>query len=243
LNKKGLMHSVRFPENTVSAKLILPILFKVAGRFESAVDVGGGTGAWARALQESGVNRVICIDDPAIGKDELLIDSSYFIGCDLSREFPQVARAELAVCLELAEHLPEAQSEPLVRFLTSCADVVLFSASIPGQPSPYHINEQPPAYWRRLFGERGFRTYDCIRPHILDNKEIPYWYRQNIILFASESSAAARGIGSEPFAVIPDDFELVHEKILASYRSRVVGTIRDIPRIIIRSLLARFRKR
>lgn len=242
MSSYDITHADRFPQSTDSARAILPVLFKIAGDFKTSVDLGGGIGAWTRVLQESGLDRAVSIDAPGMDPDELLIEWDDFVACDLSREFPEVIRADLALCLENAEHLPPSQSKPLVDYLTSCAEVVLFSAAIPGQPSLYHINEQPHAYWKGLFREKGFRCFDCIRPHIVGDTTIPYWYRQNMFLFASEEAAKARNLADVPFEHIPEDFELIHQKVLTSYRSNPLGKVKDIPTILWKSIAARIRK-
>jgi hypothetical protein len=94
-------------------------------------------------------------------------------------------RYDLAVCLEVAEHLPESSAADLVRALTAFAPVVLFSAAVPGQGGVGHINEQWPAYWKGLFEQHGFYRRDPIRPRIWTNERVHWWYRQNIFLFAS----------------------------------------------------------
>ena len=94
-------------------------------------------------------------------------------------------RYDLAVCLEVAEHLPESSASDLVRTLTTLAPIVLFSAAIPGQGGVGHINERWPSYWKSRFEEHGFQRLDPIRPHIWKNRRVHWWYRQNIFLFAA----------------------------------------------------------
>ena len=59
-------------------------------------------------------------------------------------------RFDLALCLDVTEHLPRECADPLVTLLTSLAPVVAFSAAIPVQDSYNHVNCQWPAYWFRL---------------------------------------------------------------------------------------------
>ena len=46
-----------------------------------------------------------------------------------------------------------------------------------------HINERWQSYWASIFNKNGFKVKDIIRPLIWKNKEINYWYRQNILIF------------------------------------------------------------
>jgi hypothetical protein len=53
-------------------------------------------------------------------------------------------RFDLALCLEVAEHLPAAAGDSLVRRLASVGARILFSAAIPGQGGRNHVNEKWP---------------------------------------------------------------------------------------------------
>lgn len=231
----------RFPDTSNAAASILPHLFEIAGPFVSAVDVGGGTGAWCVTLKQLGVSRVVCIDHPEVRPD-LLIDPSEFLACDMAKAFPSPVRYDLVLCLEFAEHLPKVRGEGLIDFLTASGDVILFSAAIPGQPSRYHVNEQPPEDWRTLFAQRGFERFDCVRPRIVSDTQLPYWYRQNLYVYASRSAASERKLRTLPFSNIPSEFELIHSRVLQGYRSRRLPQAADVREIFKRSLQARLNR-
>ncbi len=88
--------------------------------------------------------------------------------------------------MEVAEHLPEPYSKEFVKALTALSDIILFSAAIEGQGGTYHINEQMPEYWSKIFKELGFVAVDCIRPVIWENEQVEWWYKQNILLYVKE---------------------------------------------------------
>jgi len=52
---------------------------------------------------------------------------------------------DLAVSMEVAEHLPEQVSEPYIDLLTRLSRVVVFTAARPGLGGSDHVNEQLPA--------------------------------------------------------------------------------------------------
>lgn len=91
--------------------------------------------------------------------------------------------------LEVAEHLPKSSAEEYVKFMCDKSDLILFSAAIPKQSGTYHINEQPPQYWVDIFAKHGFRCFDILRNEIWNDKNISWWYRQNILIFAKNESA------------------------------------------------------
>lgn len=82
--------------------------------------------------------------------------------------------------------------------LTLSSNIVLFSAAIPYQGGRNHINEQWQSYWAKKFQGRGFVAVDCIRPIIWSNRNIQYYYRQNIILYIKESIISDKKLQVSP---------------------------------------------
>jgi len=178
-----------------SARRMLPIVFDLT-RPRTMVDVGCGIGAWAKAAKELGCV-ITGLDGDWVPRDQLLIDEREFVASDLSAPAPLSTQFDIAVSLEVAEHLPSGVAERFVRFVTSLAPVVLFSAAVPWQRGTGHVNEQFPAYWAELFQRCGFAPLDVIRPRCWYDQEIEFYYRQNVLLFVTQShivdvEAAAR---------------------------------------------------
>ncbi len=173
-----------------SARRIVPMvraLMKVA----SVVDVGCGTGAWLNVFARDGVDEVLGLDGDWVRQEQLLIEPGNFQRCDLTKALPVDRRYDLAISLEVAEHLSEEFASDFVSELTRLAPVVLFSAAIPGQGGLHHVNERPPAYWAGLFAKRGFKVIDTIRWQVWGDPSVTWWYKQNILLFASEPALEA----------------------------------------------------
>lgn len=61
----------------------------------------------------------------------------------------------------------------------------MFSAAITGQGGTNHVNEQMQSYWAKKFLRLGYVGIDCIRPQIWNNKQVEFWYRQNIFIYAN----------------------------------------------------------
>ena len=93
---------------------------------------------------------------------------------------------DLAICLEVAEHISEKNSYILLNNLTNASDVVLFSAAIPLQGGTNHINENYPTYWIKKFSKFKYEPYDCLRWKFWDDDDIEFWYRQNIMFFVKK---------------------------------------------------------
>jgi SAM-dependent methyltransferase len=174
--------------NMDSPRVIVPMVFDLL-KPDSVMDVGCGTGTFLRAFKECGVARVFGIDGPWVDKRLLWqhISPDEFVCSDLSRgEFPDTQGFfDLAVCLEVAEHLRHEAADSLVDFLTSNSKVILFSAAVPHQGGQNHVNEQWPRYWVDKFAGRNFVFADVVRPLIWNDDRVQYWYRQNIFLIVA----------------------------------------------------------
>lgn len=98
------------------------------------VDVGCATGYWLAAFSSRGVGSVLGIDGDYVDWGSLRIDPASFVAHDLTHlPLPVEDRFDLALCMEVAEHLPPESATPLVAELVRLAPLVLFSAAIPDQ--------------------------------------------------------------------------------------------------------------
>jgi SAM-dependent methyltransferase len=169
-----------------SARIILRYVLEWIGP-AAVVDVGCGTGSWLAALTEFGPYEYLGVDSTDVPAALLEIPRERFISADLRAPLQLGRRFDLALCLEVAEHLDAAAGDGLLDTLTTLAPVVLFSAAIPHQPGTDHRNCRWPGYWAEEFRHRSFVAIDCIRPRIWDDGNVQWWYRQNTILYVRES--------------------------------------------------------
>jgi SAM-dependent methyltransferase len=173
-----------------SASIVVPhVLALCAAR--SVVDFGSGVGTWLRAFQNAGVDDVIGIDGDYVNDQDLQISKQRFVRADLCSPINLAREFDLAVSLEVAEHLPSISAATFVDSLTRHSPLVLFSAAVPLQGGTRHINEQWPETWISLFGARGFVCVDCMRDVFWDDDRIAWWYRQNMFLFVKPAALQA----------------------------------------------------
>ena len=165
-----------------SAKVVLPIVFEIVSP-KSVVDVGCGVAAWLGVSRELGVTDTVGIDGDYVNQNLLMVPSECFVPADLTKAIEMPREFDLAICLEVAEHLAASASETLVKSLVGLSRVVLFSAAVPGQGGLHHVNEQWPPYWESLFASCGYRLVDCIRWRVWSHPEVDCWYAQNSFLF------------------------------------------------------------
>lgn len=207
-------------KNTLySAETILSIVQDVIPVIGSAVDVGCGVGTWLSVLEQRGAIDICGIDGGWVNKDYLKIQKENFIEHDLSKDTnPIIDRTfDLAISLEVAEHLPSTSAKDFILLLTSLSDFVLFSAAIPYQGGVGHINEQWPNYWISLFEDRGYIGIDVVRKQIWNDESIPIWYRQNSLVFVKKERIIDLSIKNTVNDHIPpEEYLLYFEKSIAS---------------------------
>lgn len=134
----------------------LRIVFPEARRF---ADVGAGSGGMAAHGRRLGLDVVACEDSP-FGRLFARAQGVTSVPFDVGTDSPRMlgAEADVAYCIEVAEHMPADLGERLVAFLGGAAPLVMFTAAHPGQGGQGHINEQPREYWIDRFEKRGM-TY------------------------------------------------------------------------------------
>ncbi len=168
-----------------SAQTVVPLVLGLLDEPpRTVVDIGCGEGWWAAEFDKRGAT-VLGVDSH--GLDPVAIPGR-FLPHDLRNQLPlrDLGRFDLAVCLEVAEHLHANRAATFVAELCELAPTVLWSAAVPGQRGVEHINEQWPEYWLDLFHEHGYRGSGAIRPMIWNNDAVDWWYRQNILVFSAD---------------------------------------------------------
>ena len=171
-----------------SAARIVPVVLDLATGIQSVVDVGCGVGTFLAEFQEHGVGFVQGVDGDYVNRAMLRIAEDRFVARDLTERLSLDRRFDLAISLEVAEHLPGTRARSFVEDLSRLSDLILFSAAIPGQGGTHHVNEQWQEYWANQFKELGYQAIDAIRSRIWNIEDIEPWYRQNIILYANPAA-------------------------------------------------------
>lgn len=198
--------------NSNAAREVLPILFEVF-KPKSIIDVGCGLGNWIQVAKELGVEKIIGVDGDYVDRSMLKIDDSEFVEKDLKTEFNLHQKFDLAICLEVAEHLPAEASEILIRSIINHADVIMFSAAVPGQGGQNHINEQWPGYWRAIFSKYHYEMLDFFRFSIWNNENVERWYKQNLFLVVKKGHFLDSGYNRDALSIIhPELFEAVKKQ-------------------------------
>ncbi len=204
MDKSG--HNTGF-HNLVAPKEIVPVILNIL-KPNSIIDIGCGLGTFMKVFKDHGVPEVFGIDGPWCNKELLFknIESHEFEVKDLEKNLGVNKKFDLAICLEVAEHLKPQRAQSFIEELTNMSNIILFSAAIPKQGGDHHYNEQWLSYWVNLFEKYDFKLYDILRCHFWENDNIYWWYKQNMVLFIKNGSEP-EGIKNFPKKPI---FNLVH---------------------------------
>jgi SAM-dependent methyltransferase len=196
----------------------------------SAVDVGCGVGTVLASLKVLGCGTVLGLEGPWLDITSAVLNDEELKLIDLETPFKLDRTFDIAISLEVAEHLYEGSATPFVKKLCKLSDIVIFSAAIPGQGGVNHFNEQWQAYWAQKFTEHGYFAFDLVRPLIWADVAIPLWYKQNTVVYMS-SRAVLRFPTLEKYRVNQlTNLNLVHPELytvlrnqLAHLQKRVAG--------------------
>ncbi|MBQ4403969.1 MAG: class I SAM-dependent methyltransferase [Selenomonadaceae bacterium] len=166
-------------------------VLKVVSKFirpRSVVDLGCGVGSWLEYWQKNFGAEVHGIDGDYVDKKWLCIAERNFHPFNLEERINLNRRFDLAMTIEVAEHLTPARADSFIEDLTKLSDVILFSAAIPAQGGVNHINEQWQSYWAEKFLRLGYVAVDCIRPTVWDvNYRVEDSHRQNIFIYVKST--------------------------------------------------------
>lgn len=168
------------------AEVMVPYIVELL-RPKSMIDIGCGAGHWGLAFSEHGVETVHGVDGPWASEAATRLHPKNFTEFDFGQADPPFAvqtpqpRYDLLLSLELVEHVAPEKADALIDLFCSLSDTIIMSAAIPGQGGTHHVNEQWPEYWAEKLSQRGYIACDFIRPALLANGEVPFFYAQNTI--------------------------------------------------------------
>ncbi|MBU3729676.1 MAG: class I SAM-dependent methyltransferase [Phycisphaerales bacterium] len=163
----------------------------------TVVDVGCGTGALLAEFRSRGVSGVgLEYSESALRTcRERGLDARPFDIESAGETAPPTA--DLAVCFEVAEHLPERCADLLVALLVRCAPAIAFTAATPGQGGGAdHVNEQPHEYWIEKFSRSGMalnsQTSRAWRKE-WESANVAGFYSANIMVFTRDAKTPTTG--------------------------------------------------
>lgn len=224
------------PASLRSSEVVVPILVDLFHP-QSVVDVGCGTGGWLLPFKKLGLTKILGIDGGDVHRS-LLIEPDEFVPCDLTHPLSIEASFDLALCIEVAEHLPAHSARVLVDSLVGLAPLICFSSAVPGSGGTGigHLNEQWPAYWEQKFKEVGYLMFDPIRPLIWQDNRVAWYYRENLFVLARQDIVAANPVFQQLASrYAQHHMMLLHDSVLA-YHLALLPSLKRLPGLFVRAL-------
>lgn len=183
-------------------------------------------GIFLAVAKKYGVDDVLCIDGSYVNVEQLLIDEKEFMPYDLSTKCVLERKFDLALSLEVAEHIEPNAANIFCDNLTKMSDVIVFSAAIPKQGGTGHVNEQWASYWVEKFQRRGYRVSNCLRKKFWSYTNITPLRRQNILLFVKENKYNEV---INCFEESVDDFlDIVHPEVYMQKITNLESQVNDL---------------
>lgn len=168
-----------------SAEKMMPLVMELFHP-KSIVDFGCGMGNFlAKGKKIMGPEgKILGLDGEYVERNLLQIDAvTEFMAVDLTQKINLPGKFDMAISLEVGEHLEEQYADQFIENIVNASDIILFSAALPGQYGVHHVNEQYISYWINKFEKYDYTCHDIIRPQIWWDKEIDLDYRQNTVVF------------------------------------------------------------
>ncbi|MDD5005783.1 MAG: methyltransferase domain-containing protein [Candidatus Omnitrophica bacterium] len=188
-NHKDIIYDDKFFNKNLEWNV--PIAAKLTGVLidyfnpSSVVDLGCGNAEFLSEFQKRGIP-IQGYEGSRSAIEKALVDKKYIQLFDLRNKIELDKRYDLALCLEVAEHIENKFSQRLVENLTNLSDTIIFTAATPGQGGHFHINEQPHEFWVNIFKERNYDYDDKITERVkaaMREKKILWWYCDNLMIF------------------------------------------------------------
>jgi hypothetical protein len=226
-----------------ASAVALPIILEFVPNVRSIVHVGCGTGEWLAEAERQGIADITGIEGPWDDLEDLAVDGSHIDRIDYTRPFSLDRRYDLALNIEIAEHLPPERAASFVVDLCRLAPVVAFAAAIPQQGGVGHVNEQWPEYWERHFAAGGYVMVDALRRRMWQAPGGPGYIAQNLFLAVDEASLDLYPLLAEEHRRNAGPaISLVHPDVFDGAICRAFGDpprLRDVLRRDVRKIIRR----
>jgi hypothetical protein len=148
---------------------------------QTVLDVGCGPGMHVYALRKLGVVAWGIDQDPRVDGKPFLKQVSLF-----DWKIP----AELVLCMEVAEHIPEEFADEVAGDVSELTQkYLIWTAALPGQGGDGHINCQPKEYWEEKFIKLGMKRNPMMEnalKHYVRQGYYMGWFVNNLLWFEWE---------------------------------------------------------
>lgn len=226
-------YATRNSKTLYAARTILRMIFQNRD-INSVIDFGCGVGTWLKTAEEYGAEYTVGVEGEWVDKSLFVANGELRVK-DFEKKLAIEEKFDLAISLEVAEHISLESSKRFVDDICASSDLVLFSAAVVGQGGRGHVNEQNQSFWVGLFEANGYKCMDVIRPAIWNEDEIEVWYKQNTFVFSKNTIKFDMADRS----VFPAD--IIHPDLFKIYRDQgiyqSIQTMMKLPSKILKKLV------
>lgn len=154
---------------------------------DSVIDFGCAIGHYLKPFHEGGAT-IKGVEGSEVARNHLVIPEECFEIHDLRDPYQPEMKYELALCFEVAEHLPEKHADTLVETLTASSNTVIFTAALLGQAGDHHVNLQPREYWIGKFEEKQFEYKPTLTQTLSQRLDVDFLdhMQENLLVFQRE---------------------------------------------------------
>lgn len=186
--------STNLDEGRRMARWFVPLListFDLVPGASSIIDIGCGQGHYLEDFARRGYRDLTGVEGSSWAVSHA-VHTIYQLDLRIPPDTYK-HRRDLALCIEVAEHIEAEYADSLVDHVTR-GRAVAFTAARPGQGGTCHVNEQPKEYWVERFAARGYRYSDYETEEILVGAKIakeigehvPDWFIPNLMVFKGD---------------------------------------------------------
>lgn len=169
----------------LTARVIADFVLICFTGIKSIIDLGCGYGQYLAAFKERGLTDLkgveIKFDHPPLPEVEPCIQMA-----DLSKPYDAGRLFDLAICLEVIEHIDPKHTDTVVHNIIRHSAHVLFSgANLQMTEDPGHVNLKQPSEWIRVFNKHDYALW--VEPTLDLRGGLPYsvdwWIPRNVLVF------------------------------------------------------------
>lgn len=147
----------------------------------TVVDFGCADGLYIKPFNDKGCY-VLGIDSAPVLVSMKKVDN--IILSDLRMPY-KAGKFDLALCLEVLEHIEERYTDNVIQNLVDASDLLLVSAAVPGQEGEGHVNLQHKKYWIDKFDKHGYILDNGETKELVDYMKEGYhlgWFVENAMI-------------------------------------------------------------
>ena len=135
---------------------------------KSMIDIGCGTGFYADQF-------------PCPARKIDITPNKGVEVVDISKPV-DLGKFDLAICLEVLEHIDEEFSDIAVENIKNCCNRVILSCAMPNQPGENHVNCQRQSYWEEKFGWKRDFLNEMNIVYAISKVPHTFWMLRNLMI-------------------------------------------------------------